>query len=86
MLIGDSLSNVKSLKVSQGFINISSNREIIDGNLSQLVLWINDEKTTECQALVFLENTIAPADGHVLVSQERDLHISKTSLLALRPL
>ena len=44
-MIGDSLSNVESLKVSQGFINISSNREIIDGNLSQLVLWINDEKT-----------------------------------------
>ena len=81
-MIGDSLSNVESLKVSLGFINISSNREIIDGNLSQLVLWINDEKTTECRALVFLENTIAPADGHVLVSHERDQHIYKISLLA----
>ena len=37
--------------------------------------------TWNLQALVFLENTIGPANGHVLVSQERDLHISKTSLL-----
>merc|ERR1712198_244252 len=73
---------LESLKESECFIHISSNRKIINSDLSQLALSINDEQTTESQALVFLENSISLAYGHVLVSKEGNLHVSQASFLA----
>ena len=73
---------LESLKESECFIHISSNRKIINSDLSQLALSINDEQTTESQALVFLENSISVAYGHVLVSKEGNLHVSQASFLS----
>ena len=44
---------------------------------------VYDKQPTEAEPLVLLEDPIGPADGHVLVGQERDLHLAQTSLLPL---
>ena len=53
---------------------------------AHLVL-VNDEESPEGEALVLLEDTVGPADGHGLVGQQGDLHVAEAALLpgALTP-
>jgi hypothetical protein len=51
------LSVLKSLDQSQGFIDISSNWQIIDGDLSDGTSGLNDEKYTNCNTLILLEDS-----------------------------
>ena len=44
---------------------------------------IDDEESPEAESLVLLENPVGPADGHVLVRQEGDVHLSQPALLPL---
>ena len=75
------VSELECLEKTESLIHISSNRQIINCDLSQLASRINDKETTECETLILLENTISSTDGHVLVSQEWYLHVSQTTLL-----
>ena len=50
MFIGE----LESLDKSEGFIDISADREIIDGDLTQDSFAVDDEKSTESYAIIFL--------------------------------
>merc|ERR1719369_2024349 len=76
------IRKLECLNKSQGFINISANRKIIDSDLPQGAVAVDDEETPEGKPLVLLENTISPAYGHTLVCQQRDLHLSQSTSLA----
>ena len=49
--------------------------------LISLTLTVNDEEPPEAKPLVLLEDPVRPADGHVLVGQQRDLHLSEAAVL-----
>jgi len=76
------ICELESLNKPQGFIDIPANREVIDSDLPEGAIAIDDKKTSEGDTICLLENSISPADGHALVSQERNLHVPKTSSLA----
>ena len=44
---------------------------------------VNDKQPTEAEPLVLLEDPVGPADGHVLVGQERDLHLAEAAMFAV---
>ena len=70
------VSELESLEKSQSLIHISSNGEIIDSNLPQFALRINDEQTSEGEALVLLEHPRPPrrvAVSHAAQAQLRNL-------------
>ena len=48
-----------------------------------LTIPVDDEEPSEAEALVLLEDPVGPADGHVLVGQEWDLHLAQAPLLPL---
>ena len=75
------VSELECLNKSQCFIHVSTNREIIDSDLSELTLGINDEESSEGESLVLLQHTVRSADGHALVCQERYLHVPESTLL-----
>ena len=60
---------LKSLDQSQGFIDISSNWEIIDGDLSDGTSGVNDEKCSKGNTLILLEDSKRPADIQFLICQ-----------------
>ena len=68
------VSKLESLQKSESLINISTNGEIIDSDLSQLARGVNQEQASECQTFIFLQDSICFADCHILISQQRNLN------------
>lgn len=75
------ISELESLNKTKDFIDRSSNWEIVDCDLTDSTLGVNDEKTTESDTSIFKENTIVLGNGLGLISQERNVHLTKTTLL-----
>ena len=44
---------------------------------------VNDEESSEAESLVLLQNPVGSADGHVLVGQQGDLHISQPAVFTI---
>ena len=44
---------------------------------------VNDEESSEAEPLILLQDPVGPADGHVLVGQQGDLHISQPAVFTI---
>ena len=44
---------------------------------------VNDEEPPEAEPLVLLQDPVRPADGHVLVGQQGDLHLSQPAVFTI---
>ena len=77
------VSELECLDQPQGLVHIAAHREVIDGDLPQGATGVDDEEAAEGDAVILLEDPVGPADGHVLVGQERDLHSAQTAHLPL---
>lgn len=77
---------LKSLDETEGLINRTTNRKIVDGDLSvghvsttpvtevmisapEDTLGVDDEETTESNALLFEKDTVVASDAHATVSK-----------------
>lgn len=78
-------SELESLDETDGFIDRTTDGEIVDSNLAENTLGVNDEETTESNTLVLDEDTVVTRDLHVSVSNERELEVrAETTLVAGR--
>lgn len=75
------ISELESFNETKNFINGTTNGKIVDSNLTNGTLGVNDEETTESDTSFFNENTIVLGNGLGLISQERNVHLTKTTLL-----
>ena len=50
---------LEGLNQPQGFVDISANGEVINGDLTEDTLAINDKKATEGHSLIFLVNLVS---------------------------
>jgi len=76
VLVGE----LEGLHETEGLINITSHGEVVDGDLAEIALIVDDEKPTESDALILLENSIVACDLAGLVLEKRDFHLSETAL------
>jgi len=81
VLVGE----LEGLHQAQCLIHVTAYGQIVDGNLTEVLLSVDDKKSPETQTLVLLEDPVGLADGHILVGQEGDMHVAEPTLLA-RPL
>jgi len=79
------VGKLEGLNQAQCLIHVTTDGQIVDGYLAQILLPVDDEQASETQTLVVLEDPVGLADGHVLVGQEGDVHVAEAALLA-RPL
>lgn len=78
MLIGE----LERLHQAQRLVHRSSDRQIVHGNLAQILLAIDDEETTEWNAGLLVEHSVITSDLQRLVGQQRDVQVTETALLA----
>ena len=77
------VDELESLDKPQGLVDVAANGKIVDGDLPQRALGVDDEEAAEGDAVILLEDPVGPADGHVLVGQEGDLHVAQAAHLPL---
>lgn len=74
---------LEGLDKTNGFIDGTTDGEIVDSNLTENTLGVNDEEATESNTLVLNEDTVVTRDAHVPVSNERKLEVrAETTLVA----
>ena len=76
------ISMLECLQQSEDFINISTNRGVIDGDMSQDTLIIDDVSGSEGDVLLGDEASVGLGDALVDVSKEGDVHITETSFIS----
>eukprot|EP00695_Tsukubamonas_globosa_P003627 TRINITY_DN742_c0_g1_i10.p1 TRINITY_DN742_c0_g1~~TRINITY_DN742_c0_g1_i10.p1 ORF type:complete len:141 (+),score=52.72 TRINITY_DN742_c0_g1_i10:69-491(+) len=76
------ISVLEGLEEAEGLIDGTANGEIVDGDLAESALAVNDEKTTEGDAFLLDEDAVVTRDLLGDVSNDGDLHVAKTALLA----
>jgi len=76
------VGELEGLDQSQGLVDISADGEIVDGHLAEGARAIDDEEAAESDALILLENSVRSRDFQVLVGEQRDVHLAKSSLLS----
>jgi len=76
MFVGE----LEGLNQSESLVNWSTYWQVIDGNLTKVLLLIDDEKTSVGDTLIFLEDAIFAWNGMVSICQEWNVHFSKTPL------
>lgn len=72
---------LEGLHESEGLVDITPHGQVVDGDLTKVALIVNDEKTTESNAIILLEDSVVFSDLAGLVCEEGDLHVSETALL-----
>lgn len=72
------------LNKTESLVHGSSYRQIVHGYLTQVLFVIDDEKSTEGNSGLLVEDTVITGDLGALVRQQRNIHITKTALLARR--
>ena len=77
------VDKLESLDKPKGLVDIAAHGKIVDGDLPQRALGVDDEEAAEGDAVVLLEDPVGPADGHVLVGQEWDLHLAEAAMFAV---
>lgn len=78
------LSNVlECLHKAKSLVDVAANWQIVDGDLAQVLLGVDNEKTTEGNAFILLEHAVVR--GHLLgnIGKNWDVHLAKTALLAV---
>lgn len=76
------LSELESVNESEGLLNGSADRQIVDGDLSDGSLGVNDEDTSESNTGLGDQHTVVLGQGVVGVSEERDVDGAKTTVLS----
>lgn len=79
------LNELEGLDESEIFIDVSSDREIIDGNVSDNSMRIDEESTSVSSTLsitVLNEDTIVSANLLGYISQQGNVHVTKTTLFS----
>lgn len=76
------VGELERLHQTQCLINRSSDWQIIDSDLTQILFAIDDEQATEWNARLFVEHTVVTSDLHRLVGQQRNGQMSESTLLA----
>ena len=57
------VSELESLNQAECLVYWATDRQVVDGDLTKPLLFVNDEKTTECQSLILLVYTIGLWNG-----------------------
>ena len=69
-------------RVEYDFDILPANWEIVNGNLSNDLIRIDDEKTSESDSLILKKNTIVTRDRFGQVGYKRDVHLSETTFFS----
>lgn len=56
--------------------------QVVDGDLAQILLVIDDEKSAEGNSRLLVEYAVVAGDLAALVRQQRNVHLTETALLA----
>merc|ERR1712061_285765 len=70
------ISKLKGLNQPQNFINRSSNWQIIDCNLSYILLVIDNEKTSISNTSIWDHNTIVFSNRMVEIRNQGNVHFA----------
>jgi len=54
--------------------------QVVDGDLAQVLLVVDDEKSAERNSRLLVEHTVVAGDLAALVRQQRDAHLTETAL------
>lgn len=76
VLVGE----LEGLEQSQGLVDGSTDRQVVDGDLSQSTLWIDQEDTSESDAFVLDQNTVVLGKRVVSVSNKRDVQWAQATV------
>lgn len=76
------VSVLECLHQTNGLVNTATNWQIIDGDLTQVLLAIDDEQAAVRNAGVLVQDTIAAGNVHGLVGQEWNVQLAETALFA----
>ena len=74
------ISELECLHQPEGLINGPADGEIIDRDLAEVTLDVDDEQTSERDAVFLYVDSIAARDVSTLVCEERDVHTSESAL------
>ena len=80
VLVGE----LESIDQTEGLINAASNGEVIDGDLAHNTGGVDEEKTTERDALLLNQDTVVLADAMVLVAQKGNVDVAEATILLAR--
>lgn len=75
---------LECLYQTQGFVDTSTYRQIIYGNLSQLLITVNNKQTTKCYASFFIQHIVTTTNVHRFIGQQWDVHGAQATILARR--
>lgn len=78
VLVGE----LEGLHEAESLVNIAADGQVIDGDLTEVALIVNDEKPTEGNSFILLQDSIPAGNVAGLISQQGDLHLSETTLFA----
>lgn len=74
------IGELESLNQTDDLVNIATNRQIVDRDLTNNLLRVNDEQTTVGNSLILLQDTVIGSNLLGEVSNDGDLHLSQTTL------
>jgi hypothetical protein len=77
VLVGE----LESVDQTKGLVNAASNGEIVDGDLTHNTGGVDQEESTERDALLLNQDTVVLADAVVLVAQKRDVDVAEATVL-----
>lgn len=75
------VDKLECLDQAESFVNVTPHWKVVDGDLSQILLDVDDEESSEGEPLVILQHTVGPGDFHGLISQEGNVHLAQATLL-----
>ena len=76
------LHELERLDQSHGLLDISADREVVDGDLAEDALGVDDEHPAEGDARVLNEHAVVAGHAEVLVREDGDVHLPEAALLA----
>lgn len=75
------LEGLESLNQSEDFVNISSDWWVIHGDVTDILLWIDDESSSEVESSIQVHNAIVLSNNVVGIRKQWDVDTSQTSFL-----
>lgn len=76
------ISELECLHQAQNFVDRSTNGQVVDGDLTQDTLVVDDEETSKGNSIRLTVHSVCPGNFGVLVGQEWNFHLSKSTLFA----
>lgn len=80
--LSELLGELEGIDQSESLVDGAANWQVVDGDLTDVLGWVDDEETTEGNTNILEENTVLLAEGVVLVGDEWEVDVSETSILA----